>query len=508
MQESLIRQIRNTGVHTLVVVSNRAPYVFRQGPRGTEITRAVSGLVSALEPIMLELGGVWVGWCGRVAENSAVGRPMGVPGDSPAYVVQEILLSGEDYRRYYHGFSNDCLWPLCHCFLEKCRFSHEDWESYIRVNERFAEAAAGVTGEGGLVWVHDYHLALVPKYLREAGWAGKLAFFWHIPFPPLEIFSTLPWRADILQGLLGSDLLAFHLPGYVENFLRAVERLLGLPVDYGRGIVEQKDRIVQLKALPIGINYREFLELARDAGVQERAREIRGSVQAQFIFLSVERLDYTKGIPEKLEAVEKFFERFSGYRDKVAFLQVAVPSRTEVNTYANLRRRVEEAVGRINGRFGENWKVPVRYSFKALDRRELVAHYLAADAALVTPLRDGLNLVAKEFVASRINGDGVLVISPFAGAAEQMAGALLANPYDSEDMALKIKAAVEMSPAEQQRRMRAMQKGIRQYDVQWWLKGVTAGLAQQSRHLRGIDARRRGALAAGNFTASKNLRGV
>lgn len=476
MQELFVRDMKNTGFYTLVVVSNRAPYVFRKSSHTAQVDRAISGLVSALEPIMLKTGGVWVGWCGRVAESSAVGELIGVPVEKPAYTVQEILLNDYDYRHYYHGFSNDCLWPLCHCFLEKSNFLHEDWKSYRRVNGRFAEAAFSVAGKNVLVWVHDYHLALVPAFLRQAGYAGKVAFFWHIPFPPLEIFSALPWGNNILEGLLGSDLLAFHLSGYVENFLRAVEKLLGLPVDYERGIVKHEGRVVKLKALPIGINYLEFQELARDPGVQDMARQIRDSIRNKFMFLNVERLDYTKGILEKLEAVEMFFARFPEYRNKVVFLQVAVPSRTEVNTYANLRSRVEETVGRINGRFGENWEVPVRYSFNSLDRRELVAHYLAADALLVTPLRDGLNLVAKEFVASRIKENGVLVISPFAGAAEQMTGGLLANPYDLEDMVDKIKAAADMTPAGQQKRMKILQECVKKYDIKWWLQGVLAGL--------------------------------
>lgn len=502
MKELLARYMNSIGVKKLVVVSNRAPYVFR----GSEVARAVSGLVSALEPIMLELGGVWVGWCGRVAESSAVGKPVPVPLDYPAYTMKEVLLSSEDHRLYYHGFANDCLWPLCHCFLEKCSFSRTNWESYARVNRRFAEAAAGEAGEDALVWVHDYHLALVPNLLRENGFSGRVAFFWHIPFPPLEIFSTLPWAPAVLQGLLGSGFVAFHLSGYLENFLRAVEKLLGLPVDYEAGSVEYRGRVVLCKPLPIGINYQEFRALTQRQDVREKARRIREELGRRFLFLSVERLDYTKGVLEKLIGIERFFEQNPGYRDKVVFLQVAVPTRTEVNTYSNLRRRVEEMVGRINGRFGKDWDVPVRYSFRSLDRSELVAHYLAADAALVTPLRDGLNLVAKEYVASRINEDGVLIISPFAGAAEQMAGALVANPYDSEDLAEKIKTAAGMSPAEQGKRMRELQRNVKQYDVHWWLKGVLGGLASQARHRR--EARQRGSLAVKGVAGKNKSQGV
>ncbi len=479
MRKLLERQLRKVGISKLVILSNRAPYIFPgEGNRVTTATRAVSGLVSALEPLTVDCGGTWVGWCGRVAEESRVGDRHAVPLERPAYTVREILFSRQEYERYYHGFSNDCLWPLFHCFLEKAFFDHDNWRSYVQANRLFAEAALKEAGGDALIWVHDYHLAMVPGMLREMGYRGKVAFFCHIPFPPLEIYSTLPWGKELLRGLLGSDLVAFHLTGYAENFLRVVERILGAPVNHKEKWASWNGRVVRTRALPIGIDFAEFEETAGSDVIKNRAAEIRSQIGAEKLVLSVERLDYTKGIIEKLCGIEEFFSRHPEHRGRVTFLQVAVPSRTEVQAYAELRSNVEEMVGRINGRFALDWRSPVRYMFNALDRNELVAHYCAADVCLVTSLRDGLNLVAKEYVASRVYGDGVLVLSKFAGAAEQLYGCLPVNPYDRVDLAEKIWKAVEMPLTEQKARMAALQKIVRQYDLTWWWQGVLAGPAK------------------------------
>ena len=405
MRETIKTQFRQAGFEHLVVVSNRAPYVLEENTSGVEGKKAVSGLVSALEPILENCGGTWAGWCGRRSQNGEVmGSRFEVPFNEPSYTIQEVMLGEEEFVGYYHGFSNDCLWPVSHCFLEKSTFDHEHWRQYCEVNKKFASVAAGAAFPGSLIWVQDYHLTLVPSMLRDLRYQGKIAFFWHIPFPPLEIFSAIPWADHILKGLLSSDLLAFHLEGYVYNFLRCAQQLLGAPVDYRTGTVLWRGRSVSVRALPIGIDTAEFEELAGRPEVIKQAADIRRSIGADFLFVSVERLDYTKGVLEKLLAIEKFLELYPGYQDRVAFLQVAVPTRIEVATYAGLRKQVEETVGRINGLFGSNWRVPVRYLFDSLSRPQLVAHYLAADVALVTPLRDGLNLVAKEFVASRVDG--------------------------------------------------------------------------------------------------------
>jgi len=477
MREAIKTQFRQAGFNHLVVVSNRAPYVLEENAGEARGKKAVSGLVSALEPILENCGGTWVGWCGRKTQNGEVtGSRFEVPFNKPAYTIQELMLGEEEFAGYYHGFSNDCLWPVSHCFLEKSTFDHEHWRQYYEVNKKFASVAARASLPGSLIWVQDYHLTLVPRMLRDLQHQGKIAFFWHIPFPPLEIFSAIPWADQILKGLLNSDLLAFHLEGYVYNFLRCAQQLLGAPVDYRTGTVLWRGRAVSVQALPIGIDATEFEELAARPEVIGQASVIRQTIGADYLFVSVERLDYTKGVLEKLLAIEKFLELHPGYRDRVAFLQVAVPTRTEVATYAGLRKEVEETVGRINGLFGADWRVPVRYRFDSLSRPQLVAHYLAADVALVTPLRDGLNLVAKEFVASRVDRLGSLILSPFAGVAEQLSAALRANPYDALDMVEQMRNAIEMSPAEQAGRMAQLQKAVKTFNLGWWWQSVLNSL--------------------------------
>lgn len=510
MHKLLAHQVRKTRIKKLVILSNRAPYVFKgKDPRVNTATRAVSGLVTALEPVTAACGGTWIGWCGRVAEESRVGDRIAVPLDRPAYTVREIILSRREYERYYHGLANDCLWPLFHCFLEKAVFDHDSWHSYVRVNRKFAEAAMAEAGSGDLVWVHDYHLALVPGMLRDMGYRGRVAFFLHIPFPPLEMFSVLPWGEEIIRGLLGSDLVAFHLGGYGENFLRAVEKLLpaAAAVDHRRSQISRGDRVVRVRALPIGIDYLEFESTARQEKIRQRAAQIRRQVGARRLVLSVERLDYTKGVMEKLQGIDEFLDRHPGLRGEVAFLQVAVPSRIEVQSYAELRSSVEEMVSRINGLYAVDWNMPVKYMFKALTRDELVAHYCAADVCLVTSLRDGLNLVAKEYVASRTDGSGVLVLSTFAGAAEQLDGCLPVNPYDRVDLAKNIKTAVEMTPAEQRIRISALQRSVRQYDLNWWWRGVLEGLPDETVLPAGADSNGGGPLAAGEFIPKRRQDG-
>lgn len=456
----------------LIILANRGPFVLRGEGSGTERERSVSGLVSALEPFLQQQGGEWVAWGGRTVSGAAgeTGTVITVDDGRHPYTFREVLLSGEEEEGYYNGLANAALWPLCHCFVGKCHFDAADWEHYVAVNRRFAREGARVAGPHDLLWVHDYHLALVPGYLREQRRLNNhIAFFWHIPFPPVDVFSVLPWAADILRGLLGSDLLGFHTVRYVEHFQDAAEQLLDLQVDRQNGSVFFRGREVKVRALPMGIDWAAFAKLASDPGVRSRALRMRQTAGVDYILLGVDRLDYTKGILERLEAFELFLNRYPAYRRRVMFMQVAVPSRGEVRDYQHLKRRVEETVGRINGAFGEGWYVPVHYYHRGFDRRRLVALYQAAHVAVVSPLRDGLNLVAKEFIASRVEEDGVLLLSQFAGAAEELEEAVTVNPYDREDMAEKMRLALEMPLDSQQKRMRAMRRTVREHDLRWWL---------------------------------------
>lgn len=465
----------NQGIGKLLALSNRGPYTLVPTRNGIEAQPSVGGLVAALEPILERWGGTWVSWLGRsgVPEDG----PLAAPPPEKGYAFREVKLSQEEVRHYYNGFANDCLWPLLHGFLEQCSFRPLDWEVYCQVNQRFAAQAADLEASHRVIWVHDYHLCMVPAFLRERGVGTAIAFFWHVPFPPPEIFEALPWSRQLLAGLLGSDHLAFHDPDYADNFLRCAARLPDAQVNTDAGQVTWQGRQVRVEALPLGIDVAAFQDLSRRRpALQRRAEALRQALGGEVILLGVDRLDYTKGIPERLEAFEALLEEWPEARGKVVLLQVAVPGRAGVQAYRQLRRRVEELVGRINGRFGEGAYHPVHYRARALSRAELVSHYLAADVGLVTPLRDGLNLVSKEYVACKTEGRGALVLSQFAGAARQMEGAILVNPYSREELAAGIRRAVEMDPSEQARRLRTMQAQVASQDLAWWWQQVQAAL--------------------------------
>jgi trehalose 6-phosphate synthase len=462
----------------LLVVSNRGPLVIKETAVGTSASRAVSGLVSAVEPVIEKTGGTWIAWCGRKTNPPGAGGTWPVPSIQPRYVVRELTLTPHEYRNYYLGFANGCLWPLAHSFIDRCVIDLQQWEAYQAVNRRFATAAAQEWREGDVVWVHDFHLALVPEMLRREHPQARIAFFWHIPFPSYDIFSTLPWARELLRGLLNCDSLAFHSDLYVDNFLHCASRILGLKVPRGDRTFYWEGRTISVRALPIGIDTERFRALASDPRVRRQATAIRRAVGTPILVLGADRLDYTKGILERLQAIEIFLEKYPEYRREITFLQVAVPTRTEWKDYRELRRAVEETVGRINGRFGEQWRVPVRYQFRSLSPEQLVAHYLAADIALVTPLRDGLNLVAKEYVACRLDNSGVLILSPFAGAAEQLTEAVTANPYHPHHVAEQLRYAVEMSPEEKSRRMKLLQQTVEEYDLTYWWQSILDSLAE------------------------------
>ncbi|GIW42577.1 MAG: bifunctional alpha,alpha-trehalose-phosphate synthase (UDP-forming)/trehalose-phosphatase [Candidatus Binatia bacterium] len=452
----------------LVIVSNRLPVTVLRGPRGLEGRRSSGGLVSALEPVLLRHGGRWIGWAGaelRSGEDVWSGD---------RYEMEAVRLSAAEVNSYYHGFSNRTLWPLFHCFVARTRFNRGEWEAYERVNARFAEAAARSAREIGLVWVHDYHLLLCPQFLRAAEVDVPIAFFLHIPFPPFDIFRLLPWDREVLRGMLGADLVGFHVRNYARNFLDCVEKLLGVRVDRDAMLVEYGERTVRVGAFPIGIDFERFEQIALRA-----PRPL--SPRREKVILGVDRLDYTKGIPERLLAFERLLETHPEHQGKVVFLELAVPSRFEMSEYRQLKRRIDELVGRINGRFATATWSPVRYLYRSVSAERLAALYRDADVALVTPLRDGMNLVAKEFVACQVSHPGVLVLSYLAGSAETMHEAIQVNPYDIDATAEALHRALTMDEAERRSRMVALRRRERQYDLGAWLddflRAATAGPA-------------------------------
>jgi trehalose 6-phosphate synthase len=444
----------------LVVVSNRGPYRLRETARGLKYERSVGGLASAVLPVLERWGGVWI----------AAGRPGGRhPSDRsrPSFDLRYVELPEDKEAGYYSGMSNDALWPLCHYFLGRVRYERKYWEAYEWVNRRFAEVIVEEAGEDDIIWIHDYHLARVPHYLRQLRPTARIAFFWHIPFPAPELFRTLPWRRQFLESLLLTDVLGFHIPEYVKNFGGATSEVLGTPLN--GETIEQAGHTTQVIARPIAIDYDAIEREAKSERVVKRANHLRETLRGQVITLGVERLDYTKGIAERLRGMERLLESNYELRGKVTLIQIVTPSREEgVEAYREKKREIDEIVGRVNGKFSNDLWVPIHYLYRTFSASRLVVYYRAADVALVTPLRDGLNLVAKEYVASRVDQDGVLILSEFAGVSGQLPEALLVNPYSDEDMATGIERALRMSKEEQRRRMQPMQSRLKEEGISWW----------------------------------------
>ncbi len=440
----------------IVVAANRLPYSFTRSSRGLERRRSPGGLVTALDAILDERGGTWVGWPGIDLRR---GESATRSGDG--YDVHPVALSENEIARYYHGFSNRTLWPILHSMPDRARFDGRDWEVYARVNDRFGGACLGEAAQAGLVWLHDYHLMLAPSRLRRALPDRQIAFFLHIPFPPYDVFRMLPWDRELLRALLACDLIGFHVRGYAANFLDCVERTLGARVDRHNMLIEYGDRTTQVGTFPLGIEFDTW---------EARARAVAPSGSAQKIVLGVDRLDYTKGIPDRLRAFERLLELHPEHREEVVLLQVAVPSRSQVTEYRELKRELDELVGRINGRFATATWSPIRYLYRSFAPKEVASLYRDAAVALCTPMRDGMNLVAKEYVACQVDDPGVLILSRLAGAAETMREALLVNPLDTDGTAEAIHRALTMDKGERSTRAAALRRRERRDDVSAWVR--------------------------------------
>jgi alpha,alpha-trehalose-phosphate synthase [UDP-forming] len=466
--------------YDLVVVANRLPVDFSVSEDG-EIswTRSPGGLVTALGPVMQGAGGVWVGWSGAPDLEHE-------PFDADGVRVVPIALSASDIELYYEGFCNDTLWPLYHDVIEPPTYHRLWWDAYRRVNRRFAEEAAAQAAPGAIVWVHDYQLQLVPALVRELRPDVRIGFFNHIPFPPLEIFAQLPSRSQVVNGLLGADLVGFQRASDAANFVRAVRRFtdlttLGEVITVTEAGVDR--RHVRAAAFPISIDSGHFDSLARSPEVIARSREIRAEIGSpDVMLLGVDRLDYTKGILHRIKAFGELLQDGRLTVPKVTLVQVASPSRETVGTYMQLREDVELLVGRINGEYGHLGCQPIRYLHHSYPPEEMAALYLAADVMLVTALRDGMNLVAKEYVAARWDMRGVLVLSEFTGAADELAGSVFVNPHDIDGMKDRIVSAVEMDYPEQRKRMRRLRRRVMADDVQKWSQSFLAVLSAVPQH--------------------------
>jgi trehalose 6-phosphate synthase len=453
-----------------VVVANRLPVDLEKAPDGTETwKRSPGGLVTALEPILRSRRGAWVGWPGLPDIEAD-------PVEEDGLELYPVPLSTADVENYYEGFSNGTLWPLYHDVVAPPAYHRHWWQAYVSVNERFARAVADVAARGATVWVQDYQLQLLPGQLRQMRPDLRIGFFLHIPFPPTELFIQLPWREQIVKGVLGADLVGFHTPGGARNFRSLATRIGGATPGATQGEVVVEDRTVKLGAFPISIDSQALDRQSRSPEVADRAVEIRKELgDPRRLILGVDRLDYTKGIDVRLRAFEELLDE-DGIGDDTVFLQIATPSRERVEHYIRLRADIEQTVGRINGEHGRVGHPPVHYLHQSMPRNELTAFYLAADVMLVTPLRDGMNLVAKEYVACRHDDGGVLVLSEFTGAARELTSALLVNPHDTDGVKAAIAQALEMPEAEARKRMKALRRQVLRHDVDAWARSFLNAL--------------------------------
>jgi trehalose 6-phosphate synthase/phosphatase len=450
-----------TGEGRLILISNRLPITASSSEGQPRLEPSGGGLVSALLPALRESRGRWVGWTGTNDDPSIAA----LMEDS----FEPVFLTTAERDLYYRGFSNEILWPLLHGLPSRCRFDSSFWSGYCQVNEKFADAVEAVARPDSVLWVHDYHLMVLPCAIRARGMKQRLGYFHHIPFPPPDIFAALPWRAEILGALMACDLIGFQTQRDRRNFIACVREFVPHK--------QAANHAAKILACPVSIDFEEFAREGLQPEIVAASATMRSQLRTSII-LGVDRLDYTKGIPERLHAFEKLLERNPEFRGKVTMLQLVVPSREDVPEYEQLRVRIETLVGTINGKYSTPGWTPVHYFYRSVSRDALVAFYLAADIALVTPLRDGMNLVAKEFCAARADNQGVLILSEFAGVAEELRfGALIVNPHDTEGVMHAIARALRMGEDEQRMRMSSMRTHIRTHDVGRWSRFFISRLA-------------------------------
>jgi alpha,alpha-trehalose-phosphate synthase [UDP-forming] len=461
------------GDKCFIVVSNREPYIHTMSGKEVRWDRPVSGLTEALDPVLRASGGTWVAHGSGDADRRVVDEKdrVRVPPDKPEYTLRRVWLSQEDIEGFYLGFANECLWPLCHVAFTPPFFSRANWETYKKVNRIFADTVLEETGgRRALVLVQDYHFALLPRYLKERDPALTVGHFWHIPWPPFEVFRTCPWHEELLEGLLGSDLLGFHTRSHCQNFIESVARTLEARIDRERSAVACRGGMTFVEPFPISVDFDRISEQAGTVDVEREMASLRHELdlEGKILGIGIDRLDYTKGIPERLMALDRFLEDNPGYRGRLVFVQAGMPSRTSIDTYRQTGRRINDLVQAINSKHAAGGWRPIVPMDRQLSRETLNALRRLAHFCLVSSLHDGMNLVAKEYVAARNDGDGVLVLSRFTGAAVEMPDALLINPFDTDGFAAKIKEAIEMPEAERRRRMMNLRATVAVNNIYRW----------------------------------------
>lgn len=456
-----------------IVVSNREPYVHKKTDEGIRCIQPASGLATALDPVMRACGGIWVAHGSGDADREVTGRDgrLGVPPESPSYTLRRVWLNEQLEREYYYGLANEGLWPLCHIAFHRPRFSKKNWESYREVNRIFADVVLEETdGEPAFVFIQDYHFGLLPRMLKTQAPNVYVAQFWHIPWPNRETFRVFPWKEELLDGMLGNDLLGFHLHYHCTNFLDAVDRHVEAKVEPEHADVTRGGRTTMVRPFPISVDFDWHEQMAASPEIVGEMDLWRAQIDPmpEFLGIGIDRIDYTKGIPERLRALDLFFENYPEFRGRVGFVQIGVPSRMQIGDYRDLNEELEREVAQLNEKWGDGEYRPVRFFRSEYTQTQLMGLHLLANFCLVTPLHDGMNLVAKEFVASRIDDGGVLILSSFAGAARELSEALLVNPFAVDEVAEAIHRAVTMPPEESRKRMLRLRASTAENNIYRW----------------------------------------
>ena len=473
-------------MNRLVIVSNRLPITILK--KGNEITgqESIGGLATGLGSIYKKYSSLWIGWPGVTCKGVSDEERETIKKILNDCLCEPVYLTEIEYEQYYNGFCNQAIWPLFHYFYQFSQYEPVHWNTYVTVNKKFCDVVCACAQPGDIIWVHDYHLMLLPQMIREKMPDATIGFFLHIPFPPFELFRLIPWRKEILSGLVGADLIGFHTIEYVNYFLNNVRRILGYDHEMMR--IRVGNRLLQVDTFPMGIDYDRFATMADTPAVRKEIQNIRKDVQNRKIILSIDRLDYTKGVPLRLKAFEDLLFSHPELHEQITLILVAVPSRSHIEDYKDLKHEVDCLVGRLNGTFGTMSWTPVRYMYTFLPFERLLAIYKIADVALITPLRDGMNLMAKEYLATKKDETGILVLSEFAGAAKELGEAILVNPNDILEFSSAIYDALMIPDEEKKDRIRVMQTRLRRYNLTRWTTDFLEVLSKTKKYQNSLTA--------------------
>ncbi|MFC1979280.1 trehalose-6-phosphate synthase [Chloroflexota bacterium] len=477
---------KELGDYQFLIISNREPFIHITSNDKVTCQRAVGGVTEALDPVMCASKGTWVASSCGDADKEGVDshNRIVVPPEKPEYTLHRVWLTKDEVDGYYTGFSNEALWPLCHLTFTPPVFRESDWNTYKKVNQIFADVVLQeVADRKALVLIQDYHFTLLSRLIKEQNRKITVGQFWHIPWPPHEVFQICPWQEEVLDGLLGNDLLGFHTQSYCNNLLETVEHSLKASVDHKRFAVVNQGKTTLVQPFPISVDFERISQEAETEAVRQEMNNLRNKLdlEGKIVGIGIDRLDYIKGIPEKLKTLDKFFKDYPDYRKRMVFVQIGTPSRTQIQSYHEVHQSIDELTRSINDKYSnDSWK-PVILLTEPTSRLTLAAIRQLADFCVVSSLHDGMNLVAKEFVASRVNEDGVLILSQFTGAASELQDAILINPYATHEFARKIKEAIEMPLAERQHRMRAMRETVARNNIYRWGASIFSRLSSIAR---------------------------